>query len=205
MGSSLAVSMERLVTFFTRVAKGQWLLKVVPKNGPNRGSAFVPKTLQYVAFWLVEPPFLFISRFFMNLVRICLVGVTTLLLAFVVQAQSREDQMLSRMQPVGSVCMSGDACAAAPVAVVSGPRSAEEIYTSKCQACHLTGALNAPVMGNAEQWAPRIAQGTEVLHRNAIEGIQVDGVYTMPVKGLCMDCSDEEIIAAVDYMVGQSQ
>lgn len=106
----------------------------------------------------------------------------------------------SRIAPVGSLCMEGDPCAAQVIQVASGPRTGEEIYQSKCLACHLTGAAGAPKLGDVDQWAPRINKGLDVLYLNAINGIG-----GMPAKGLCMDCSDEEIQGTVDYMVSQSQ
>lgn len=74
----------------------------------------------------------------------------------------------------------------------------KEIYASHCAACHDTGASGAPKLGDSTAWAARIAQGNEMLYQNAIKGI-----LGMPAKGTCMTCSDDEIKAAVDYMVGK--
>lgn len=115
---------------------------------------------------------------------------------------AREQAMLDRLSPIGTVCMAGDACAAAAVAAgPAGPRSGEEIYNGSCMACHMTGASNAPLLGNAEQWAPRIEKGLDALYSSVFNGISVDGAMVMPVKGLCLDCSDDELRATVDYMV----
>ncbi|NMV43156.1 cytochrome c5 family protein, partial [Vibrio parahaemolyticus] len=54
----------------------------------------------------------------------------------------------------------------------------------------------APKTGNADDWAPRIAQGKDTLVKHALEGFNA-----MPAKGTCMDCSDDEIIAAIDHMI----
>ena len=51
-----------------------------------------------------------------------------------------------------------------------------------------TGAAGAPKTGDAAAWAPRIAKGMDTLYGNAI-----NGVGAMPAKGLCADCSDDEI------------
>lgn len=111
---------------------------------------------------------------------------------------AKEDTLQQRLQAVGDLCMAGDPCAAAVVvaSAASGPRSGEQVYTSKCAVCHATGAANAPKFKDAEAWAPRIAKGAETLYTNAIKGIN-----SMPAKGLCMDCSDDEIKASVDYML----
>lgn len=111
-----------------------------------------------------------------------------------------DDGIKERLTPVGDLCMSGQECAAAPVLVAAGPRSAEDIYKSKCVACHATGAAGAPKLGDAAAWAPRISKGLDTLYTNASKGFK-----GMPAKGLCMDCSDDEINATVDYMVENSK
>lgn len=111
-----------------------------------------------------------------------------------------KDDISARTSPMGSLCMSGEQCAAAPIVVASGPRSGEDIYGSKCIACHGSGAAGAPKLGDTAAWAARIGKGIDVLYTGAISGIN-----GMPAKGLCMDCSDDEIKATVDYMLSQSQ
>jgi cytochrome c5 len=121
-------------------------------------------------------------------------------------AASTEEQraaIIERIKPHGEVCLAGDSsCAAAPAAVSSGPRSGEDVYNSSCLACHSTGAGGAPKLGDAAAWVDRIARGREVLHASGIDGVAGTG---MIARGGCMDCADEEIIAAVDYMVDNSQ
>lgn len=112
----------------------------------------------------------------------------------------QEKAMAERLAPAGEVVLEKDVAAAPVAAASSGPRSGEEIYTSKCSACHATGAAGAPKMGAAADWESRIAQGIETLYTSAIQGVR-----GMPAKGLCMDCSDEELHAAVDHMVENSQ
>ena len=108
-----------------------------------------------------------------------------------------------RIKPVGEVCLQGDAdCGGAAVAASSGPRSGEEVYNAACMACHTTGAGGAPMLGDAAAWADRIAKGNDALYASGINGIAGTG---MIAKGGCMNCSDEEVQAAVDYMVAGSQ
>ena len=75
-----------------------------------------------------------------------------------------------------------------------------EIYTAKCMACHASGAAGAPKLGDKEAWAPRIATGMDALVASVI-----NGKNAMPPKGACMDCSDDDIKAAVEHMVSGSQ
>lgn len=120
----------------------------------------------------------------------------------VVAMADREQAIADRIKPAGQTCLVGEACAAAPVAVAasSGPRSGDEVYTTKCFSCHATGAAGAPKLGDVAAWAPRLGKGAETLYTNAINGIN-----GMPAKGLCMDCSDDEIKAAVDHMLAASK
>ncbi|PIE41307.1 MAG: hypothetical protein CSA49_04155 [Gammaproteobacteria bacterium] len=60
--------------------------------------------------------------------------------------------------------------------------------------------LGAPVPGQADQWAPRLAKGTDAVYANALNGLNA-----MPPKGGCGGCSDEEIKATVDFMIEQSK
>ena len=117
-----------------------------------------------------------------------------------------------RIRPVGEVYLPGEeAAAAAPTAkTVSEPEpvaaalSGPQVYNSACLACHGAGIGGAPVPGNAEAWAERIAQGIDVLKDHAINGYQGSAGY-MPAKGGRTDLSDEEVASAVDYMVTESQ
>lgn len=72
-------------------------------------------------------------------------------------------------------------------------------YNTYCSSCHLVGVAGAPILGDEAAWAPRIAQGNEVLYEHAINGIN-----GMPAKGLCMSCTDDQIKELVDYMVSES-
>lgn len=109
-----------------------------------------------------------------------------------------------RIGPVGSVCVDGEECggpaAAGADQIASGPRSGEAVYNAACMACHATGAAGAPKTGDVAAWSGRIGKGMDTLVSNAINGINA-----MPAMGMCMDCSDEEIRASVEYMVEQSQ
>ena len=66
--------------------------------------------------------------------------------------------------------------------------------------CHTTGAAGAPKVGDKAAWAPRIAQGVNVLVQHAMSGIRA-----MPPKGTCATCSDAEIKGAVEYLVSQAR
>jgi cytochrome c5 len=101
------------------------------------------------------------------------------------------DALKKRIAPVGQVYLAG----AEPVAAKpTGPRTGEQVYQGACFACHGTGALDAPKKGDAA-WKPRLAQGMDILKKHAIEGIR-----SMPPRGTCADCSDDEIVDAIKFM-----
>jgi len=130
------------------------------------------------------------------------VGVAALSLSAFCAWASGSSTLNERIAPVGKSCMAGDDCAVAiKTAAASGKaRSGDDVYHTKCATCHATGAAGAPKLGDVAAWAPRVEKGMAILHDNAM-----DGVGGMPAKGLCFDCSDEEIKASVDYMVEKSK
>jgi len=78
------------------------------------------------------------------------------------------------------------------------------IYNKSCAVCHDHGVAGAPKTGDNEIWGDRIVTGMEALVGRAINGyIGEDGA--MPAKGGNMSLSDEDVAAAVHYMVEQSQ
>jgi len=134
---------------------------------------------------------------------ISLISVVALGLVVSVAANSSaksDAEVAARIAPAGELCMSGDDCAAAPVAAApAGPRSGESVYSSKCSTCHASGAAGSPKYGSSD-WTPRVAKGIDTLYTSAISGFK-----GMPAKGMCFDCSDDELKAAVDYMVEGSK
>jgi cytochrome c5 len=115
-----------------------------------------------------------------------------------------------RTRPLGRVVLMGDEeLAAAPAiadtpAPAAAPMTGPQVYNSACTICHGTGVGGAPVTGDAEAWAPRLAQGMDVLIRHSIEGFTGDAGY-MPPKGGRVDLSDDEVIGATEYMIEQSR
>lgn len=79
----------------------------------------------------------------------------------------------------------------------------KKIYDTACVACHGAGVAGAPKMGDKANWAPRIKQGSATLYEHAIKGFQ-GKAGVMPPKG-GSSASDDEIKAAVDYMVAASK
>jgi cytochrome c5 len=112
-----------------------------------------------------------------------------------------------RIRPVGTVCLEGEECGTTMAAAdtggqqaASGPRGGQAIYDQYCATCHKTGAAGAPKLGDTAAWKSRIGKGMDTLLKHAWEGFK-----GMPAKGMCSDCSKEEMKAAVQYMVDNSK
>lgn len=121
-----------------------------------------------------------------------------------------EEQLIDqRLAPIGDAQVSGDAAtqmastapASAPASATVGPaKSGKEIWEGTCQACHAAGLLGAPKIGDKSAWAPRIAKGMDMLKNHALHGFN-----QMPAKGGNTALSDEDVVKALEYMVGQSK
>ena len=94
---------------------------------------------------------------------------------------------------------STEAAPATPAAV-----DGKQVYDAGCVACHGAGIAGAPRVGDSDAWADRIGTGLENMVANAINGFQ-GSQGMMPAKGGNPSLSDEEIEAAVEYMVAESQ
>lgn len=110
-------------------------------------------------------------------------------------AVENTQSIANRIAPVGK--FSAETVAAAPV--VAKVLTGAEVYAS-CAACHDSGVTNAPIVGDASAWADRIAKGIDTLYNNAI-----NGVNAMPARGGNSSLTDDNVKAAVDYMIEKSK
>lgn len=127
-----------------------------------------------------------------------LLSAISVLFALNISAASIQDDMsreaiAERIKPIGKHYVAGESSASEDS---SGPRSGEQVYNTYCTACHTSGVMGAPKQNNADDWQPRLDQGMETVLKHA-----VDGFNAMPPKGTCSDCSEDEIQAAIDFMI----
>jgi cytochrome c5 len=105
-----------------------------------------------------------------------------------------------RIKPLGQVATdASQLLAAAPAATARAPMSAEEIVTRVCSACHGTGVLNAPKIGDKAEWSKRKAAGMSTLMASSL-----NGKNQMPARGGDPSLTDAEVKAAVEQMLKQS-
>jgi cytochrome c5 len=88
------------------------------------------------------------------------------------------------------------AAPAAPAASAADLAKGEKVYGASCLSCHGAGVLGAPKFGDVAAWQPRTAKGMETLYNSAINGFKM-----MPPRGGNAVLKDDEMKAAVDYMV----
>lgn len=117
------------------------------------------------------------------------------------------------LSPVGGVQVAGNSASQASVtapspgaapaaggaAASANTESGQQIWQGTCSACHQTGVLGAPKIGNKADWAPHLAKGFPVLEDHALHGF-----LQMPAKGGNPSLTDAQVVKALEYMISQS-
>ena len=155
----------------------------LPHDLPHEGPIKTPKQL----IWAVALSFI---------VPILLI----VLLANYVTSQSKpaagsdamtDQAVAARLQKIGAV----------EIKDLSDPASMKtgtQVYAAQCTACHAAGVANAPKLGDAAGWGPRLKTGYDALLTSALKG---KGAMGAQGGG---DFSDFEIGRAVVYMANQA-
>ena len=82
----------------------------------------------------------------------------------------------------------------------------ETVYKGLCVNCHGIAAMASmiPQTGDSDAWGARIEQGIDTLYDHALNGF-TGNMGMMPARGSNPALTDDEVKAAVDYMVSQAQ
>lgn len=78
--------------------------------------------------------------------------------------------------------------------------SGQAIYDQYCVICHRDGLAGAPKFQDKSDWQARLAN-------KKIDELLASvktGLNAMPAKGTCMDCSDDDLKSAIEYMLPKS-
>ncbi len=140
----------------------------------------------------------------MNLIQKMLAANAAVLALWAVSAQAATDDAIAeRIKPVGEVCIQGEECkgvgTVAAAASGGGAKSPDDVITAHCGACHSSGVLGAPKIGDSADWKKRASE------QGGIDGLlakAISGINAMPPKGTCADCSDDELLGAIKKMSG---
>ncbi|GAB5346752.1 cytochrome c5 family protein [Pseudomonas fluorescens] len=153
----------------------------------------------------------------MNLIMKMLAAPATVLALWAVSAQAAtNDEIAKRLEPVGQVCVQGQECKGMEVAVAvgggGGAKTPDEVIAKHCNACHGSGLLNAPKIGDTAAWKERLGHVDAVLAELKIEDPQKGtkglaqvakhGLNAMPPMGTCADCSLDDLEGAIKKMSG---
>lgn len=85
------------------------------------------------------------------------------------------------------------------IAIVFSPAwsaDGKAVYDKTCALCHAAGVANAPKHGDKAAWAPRVGVG-----RDALVATVIKGKGAMPPKAGAADLKEDEIKAAVEFML----
>jgi len=137
---------------------------------------------------------------FLGTFTIVIIGIAN----FISAPEAADAEALARIQerikPVGQVITDPakllEVAAAAPA---RAPMCGAEKVAKVCGACHATGVLNAPKIGDKAAWAKLKAPGMGTLVGNAIKGKN-----QMQPRGGDPSLSDAEVKAAVEEMLKQT-
>jgi len=114
-----------------------------------------------------------------------------------------KQQIQERIEPIGKVHVEqgADAPVSAPETKTAeaGPPG-KATYDQYCVVCHRDGLAGAPKFEDKNDWAPRMAGK----NMDELLAIAIKGLNAMPAKGTCIDCSDADLKAAIQYMLPKS-
>ena len=153
----------------------------------------------------------FVRNFLAVIVALALAGIIFGILANVLvgiyqppgdRARQLARLRAERMEPVGRVNIasepsavdSAEAATDNDSATHGAARSGEQVVEQVCSACHTVEFMNAPRIGEKDEWTPRAKKGLGTLAEHALKGFG-----NMPPQGDVV--SEAEARAAVRYMV----
>lgn len=117
-----------------------------------------------------------------------------------------ERAIKERLKAEGTVCMEGEECVGrkpgddgSSGGDASAAATPESTYQTTCASCHGTGAAGAPKVGDSAEWNKRLEKGFD-----QVVAIAIKGQGAMPPKGMCMNCSDDDLKDIVQYMLDES-
>ncbi|MEX2132098.1 MAG: c-type cytochrome [Pseudohongiellaceae bacterium] len=108
--------------------------------------------------------------------------------------------LVTGLLATGSIYADSQSAAPLQLAAVSDGFNVETTFAATCAACHNAGVANAPKPDDAAAWNTRMEKGIDAVMVNVINGLN-----SMPAKGLCFNCTDDDLKAVVEFMYAKSQ
>lgn len=142
---------------------------------------------------------------FQNNIRIILLLVlSTCYIGSLSASEAASDKNVTEMKsPQNKDTTTGFLQEITELRVHHGPnRSGKEVYEYRCKGCHGKNTQGAPMPDDNFEWSMRLRKkGLDLLLKHSMEGFNN---YLMPPMGGCRDCNQEEVYAAVFYMLKTS-
>ena len=98
-----------------------------------------------------------------------------------------------------ALALSLGACSGESAEMAANAHPGQSTYNEACISCHNPGIGGAPRLGDTDAWQASAAKGRQTLVNSTINGLN-----SMPAKGMCWRCTDEDLGDAVDYILEQS-
>ena len=120
-------------------------------------------------------------------------------------ARTKQESQLNQVGTMGKhvgvwvMALALGACSGETAEMAASAHPGQSTYNEACISCHNPGISGAPRLGDTDAWQARIAKGRQTLVNSTINGLN-----SMPAKGMCWQCSDEDLGHAVDYILEQS-
>lgn len=92
------------------------------------------------------------------------------------------------------------AVALSTLAITAAAADGKAVYDKTCTVCHAAGVAGAPKLGDKAAWAPRVATGKDALVASVVKG-----KGAMPPKAGNAALTEDEIKAAIDFMVAAAK
>lgn len=116
-------------------------------------------------------------------------------------------QIQERIKPVGQVRLQAQAVNVSTAAINNKVIAQDEksgagqdTYERFCIVCHRDGLAGAPKFQDVNDWKPRMSGKTI----DDLVTSSINGLNAMPPKGTCSECSEEDLKAAIQYMLPKS-
>ncbi|WP_058463957.1 c-type cytochrome [Legionella cincinnatiensis] len=112
--------------------------------------------------------------------------------------ETQQQEIQLRIQPVGQVSVQNKA--KSDNKATSDEESGQETYERYCVVCHKDGLAGAPRFRNEQDWKPRLTGRT----LDDLVASSLKGLNAMPAKGTCIKCNEDDLKAAISYMLPKS-
>jgi cytochrome c5 len=132
---------------------------------------------------------------------LCLISYMPLIHAEFFDASAQA--IAKRLAPIGSVKIDRPQPPASTknhISLAAAEHLGKQIVTTRCILCHGQGIGGAPRLTVKTDWEKRLKQNKSVLFDHLEQGYRA-----MPPKGACLECSNNDLHVALDYLLKQIQ